>query len=64
MARYKLSKAQIKRLLEDKPVVDGHGIKYLASPEVKARLQRFDEDNLYDKLNVIMDNGALSIEDK
>ena len=64
MARYRLGKAQIKRLLDNKPVVDGHGRKYLAGGEVKVMLSKIDTHNLYDKFEVFMEDGGLDIVNK
>lgn len=61
MDRYKLGKPQIKRLLEDKPVMDGHGRKFYANEEVKKYLRAIDNKNLYDKFDVIIEDGSLDI---
>lgn len=61
MARYRLGKAQIKRLLDGKPVVDGHGRKYLADKKVKEILREMDNYNLCDKLEVFMEDGGIDI---
>lgn len=61
MSRYKLGKAQINRLLEDKPVMDGHGRKFYASDKTKECLQMIYNHNLYDKFDVIVEDGVLDI---
>lgn len=64
MSRYKLGKLQIKRLLEDKPVMDGFGRKYFASEELKETLKELDKHNLYDRYDVIMYDGGVDILEK
>jgi len=61
MGRYKLGKPQIKRLLEDKPVMDGHGRKLYANDEVKRELKMIHDNNLYDKFDVIVEGCAMDI---
>lgn len=61
MSRYRLGKMQIKRLLEGKPVMDGHGRKFLATENVKEILKRIDDSNLYSKVDVMVENGGLDI---
>ena len=61
MARYKIGKLQVKRLIENKAVVDGQGRKFLANKEVKDYLTKFDELNLYDKYDIYIDNGGVDI---
>lgn len=59
--KYRLTKLQVKRLLDDKPVVDSRGRKFFASKEVKDALKMVDENNLYDQFDVFMENNALDI---
>lgn len=59
MSRYKLGKAQIKRLLEDKPIMDGRGRKFIADKETKDMLREYDKNNWYDKFDIIFENGSL-----
>lgn len=61
MAKYILNKHQIKRLIDGKHVIDGHGRKLIAGENVKGVLQKIDENNLYDKLKVVIENGELDI---
>ena len=61
MAKYILTKLQIKRLINDKPVIDGRGIKLFASCNVKDVLKKIDELNLYDKCDVVLENGQIDI---
>jgi len=61
MGRYKLGKPQIKRLLEDKPVMDGHGRKLYANDEVKRELKMIHDNNLYDKFDVNVEGCAMDI---
>lgn len=61
MAKYILNKSQIKRLIDGKYVVDGHGRKFLASENIKEVLRKMDELNAYDKFNAIIENGTFDI---
>lgn len=61
MAKYILSKLQIKRLIDGKHVVDGHGRKLIAGENVKEILSKIDDSNLYDKFDVIIENGGFDI---
>lgn len=62
MAKYILNKSQINRLLDGKFVIDGQGNKFIASDEVKETFQKMEKYQLYEKMNVILENGKLSIE--
>jgi hypothetical protein len=64
MSRYKLGKPQIKRLLEGKSVMDGHGRHFYANDEVKKYLHKIHDNNLYDKFDVILEDGAMDIRKK
>lgn len=64
MAKYILNKPQIKRLLDGNYVVDGCGRKFCASENIKEVLRVLDERNLYDKFNVVIENGIFDIEKK
>lgn len=64
MAKYILTKLQIKRLLDGKHVMDGHGRKFVAGDNIKEVLQKLDEYNLYDKFEVIVENGQLDMRKK
>ena len=44
MAKYILNKHQIKRLIDGKHVIDGHGRKLIAGENVKGVLQKIDVD--------------------
>ena len=61
MARYILSKNQIKRLIDGKSVIDGHGRKFVAGKELKETLQLIDKHNLYEKFVVLIENGEMDI---
>ena len=61
MARYIIGKSQIKRLLEGKSIQDIHGRNYCAGGNLKEVLQKLDEYNLYDKYEVIFENGEIDI---
>ena len=61
MGKYKISKAQVKRLIEGNPVVDGHGRKFYANGDVKNLLVAIDTRNLYHKYDLIVENGTLDI---
>ena len=62
--KYVLTKAQIKRLIDGKYVMDGRGRKYFASKEVKENLRELDENNLYDEYSVVVEGNALDILEK
>lgn len=64
MARYILGKPQIKRLLEGKTVMDGHGRKFCVGDDIKEVLQMLDNYNLYDKFEVYIENGKLDMRKK
>ena len=64
MARYILTKLQIKRLIDDKPVIDGRGTKLFASGNVKDVLKKIDKLNLYNKFDVVLENGQIDIAEK
>lgn len=64
MSRYKLGKLQVKRLIEGKCVVDGHGRKFAADEETKKYLEIIDSRNLYDKYDIIIDGRAIDIVEK
>lgn len=61
MAKYVLNKLQVKRLLEDKPVIDCRGRKYLAEKKLKEILQMIDERDLYHKFEIYIENGEIDI---
>ena len=61
--KYRLTKLQIKRLIEGKPVINGRQ-KLYADDKVKDALKTFDERNLYDKYDVILEDGGLDIKEK
>ena len=61
--RYKLTKLQIKRLIDGKPVINGRQ-KLYADSKVKDALKAFDERNMYDKYDVILENGGIDIREK
>lgn len=64
MAKYILGKPQIKRLLEGKTVMDGHGRKFYAGDNIKEVLQKLDEYNLYDQFEVVIENGSFDMRKK
>lgn len=64
MSNYILGKPQIKRLLEGKTVMDGHGRKFCAGDNIKQVLQMLDEHNLYDKFEVVIENGVFDMRKK
>ena len=55
MAKYNLTKLQVKMLLQDKPVVDGRGLHIRVGNNIKDILKKIDSENLYDKFNVVVD---------
>ena len=57
MAKYILSKYQIKRLIEGKEVVDSSGKKYVASEKMKALLNKFDSMDVYEEYEVYHCSG-------
>ena len=61
MGRYKLGKPQIKRLLDGKSVMDGHGMHFYANDEVKYYLHKIHDNDLYDKFDVIIEGGVVDI---
>lgn len=61
MAKYILSKLQIKRLLDGNYVVDGHGKKLIADDNTKDVLRELDKLNLYDKFDAILENGKFDL---
>lgn len=62
MSKAIISKSQVKRLLAGGFVVDGHGRKYKADRDTMDLLQRFDENNLYDKLRIVFEDGCIRLE--
>jgi hypothetical protein len=64
MSKYTLGKPQIKRLLEGKHVMDGHGRKFIAGDNIKEVLQTLDSYNLYDKFEVYIENGKFDMRKK
>ena len=64
MAKYILSKYQIKRLIEGKEVVDSSGKKYVASEKMKALLNKFDSMDVYEEYEVVFENGSIDIRKK
>ena len=64
MSKYIFGKPQIKRLLEGKTVMDGHGRKYVAGDNVKEVLEMLDKYNLYDKFEVFIENGQFDVRKK
>lgn len=64
MARYILGKLQIKRLLDGKHVMDGHGRKFIAGDNIKEVLQKIDECDLYDIFEVFIENGGMDMRKK
>ena len=61
MARYILNKNQIKRLIDGKEVVDGHGRKFVAGKGIKEALQLIDKYNMYENFVVTIENGKIDI---
>lgn len=61
MGRYKLSKSQVKRLLDGGYVMDGHGRKYQAGENLKEVLQTIDNLDAYDKYDLIIENGEFDL---
>ena len=61
MTKYKLGKPQIKRLIEGKSVMDGHGRHFYANDDVKDYLHKIHDNNLYDRFDVILEDGGLDI---
>lgn len=64
MAKYILTKLQIKRLLDGKYVMDGHGRKLIAGKNLKELLGTIDDHDLYDKFEVFIENGQLDMRKK
>lgn len=61
MAKYILTKTQIHRLIDGKLVVDGRGIKYRASENMKEILKKIVELNAYERFDVVIENGTFDI---
>lgn len=59
MAKYILNKFQIKRLINGQYVVDGHGRKFFAGNEIKELLSLIDENNLYKRFDVTIEDGQI-----
>lgn len=59
--RYRLTKTQVKRLIDGKYVTDGSGRKYAAGDNMKEVLQILDEKDLYDKFDVIIEDGKFDL---
>lgn len=60
--KYKLTKPQVRRLISGGYVTDGHGRRYGAGKEMKARLKAVDENNLYGLTDIYLnDTGAVEI---
>lgn len=64
MSKYILGKPQIKRLLEGKTVMDGHGRKFVAGYNIKEVLQTLDDYNAYDKFEVVIEDGKFDMRKK
>lgn len=64
MAKYILSKYQIKRLIEGKEVTDGMGKKYVAGENMKKLLNKIDVLDVYEKYEVVFENGSIDIREK
>lgn len=64
MSKYILGKPQIKRLLEGKTVMDGHGRKFVAGDNIKEVLQTLDDYNAYDKFEVVIEDGKFDMRKK
>ena len=64
MSKYILGKPQIKRLLEGKTVMDGHGRKFVAGDNIKEVLQTLDDYNAYDKFEVVIEDGKFDMRNK
>lgn len=54
--RYKLTRPQIRRLIAGECLKDGHGMTYKVSEKIKARLKEIDENNLYVKADIYLDD--------
>lgn len=64
MAKYILTKTQIKRLVDGKPVVDGMGRKFYASENVKEMLKKFIELNAHERFDAVVENGTFHVVEK
>ena len=61
MATYRISKQQVKRLLSGGYVQDGHGRKLLATDNVKEVIKTIDDNDLYDKVDILLKDGMLDV---
>ena len=59
MAKYILTKFQIKRLINGQYVIDGHGRKFFAGKEINELLRMIDENNLYNRFDVTIEDGKI-----
>lgn len=59
--KYRLTKTQVKRLLDGNYVVDGSGRKFYAGKNIKEVLQKLDELNAYDKFDAIIEDGKFDL---
>lgn len=64
MSKATISKSQVKKLLAGGHVVDGHGRKFKADRETMDFLQRFEENDLYDKMDIVFEDGCIRLEEK
>ncbi|WP_373262207.1 hypothetical protein [Hungatella hathewayi] len=59
----RLTKTQIKMLIEGKTISDGR-LKYAADENLKKALRLIDERDAYHLLDVIVENGCISVTEK
>lgn len=59
----RLTKTQIKMLIEGKTISDGR-LKYAADASLKEALKLIDERDAYPLLDVIVENGYISVTEK
>ncbi|WP_455649242.1 hypothetical protein [Enterocloster citroniae] len=59
----RLTKTQIKMLIEGKTISDGR-LKYAADENLKKALRLIDESDAYHLLDVIVENGYISVAEK
>ena len=64
MGRYRLGKPQVRRLINDSFIMDGHGRKYTANKELKETLKEIDDSNTYNEVDILMYDGGIEVRKK
>ena len=59
--KYRLTKLQVKRLIDGKSVQTGSGIKIYASESLKEGLKNLDKNNVYPVCDIFLDTSTKEI---